>query len=211
MTTTGSGTQLHTDVLEGWFIETCDCESLCPCWVDDDPDDDHCTGLFAWVIDHGRVSGVDGLVDVGGARVVSISTHNGRRRDPDGGRYSVLFVDVDDVVHREDAYDALERAFGAPRGPLADLSEVMGAVLSVSPAEIRVEGEGAGGRTAAGASGSTRSEGSTTPDTPPSPRRATRRPSRRTGRTSSSISRPARQPRPMARKTVQRPELHRSP
>ncbi len=138
MSTTGSGTQLPTHALAGWFVETCDCETLCPCWVEEAPDDDHCTGLFAWVIDHGRLSGDEGPVDVGGARVVSISTHNGRRRAPDGGRYSVLFVDVDDVVHWKEAYDALKRAFGAPRGPLADLSEVMGAVLSVSPAEIHV-------------------------------------------------------------------------
>lgn len=142
MTTMDSGTEPGTDAVAGWFIETCDCETLCPCWVDDDPDDNHCTGLFAWVIEHGRLAGDEGLVDVAGARVVSISTHNGRRRDPDGGRYSALFVDVDHVAaHRRDAYDALERAFGAPRGPLADLLEVMGAVLSVSPAEIQVECE----------------------------------------------------------------------
>ena len=150
MITTGSRTQPRTDGLEGWFIETCDCETLCPCWVDDDPDDNHCTGLFAWVIDDGRLAGDEGLVDVGGARVVSCSTHNGRRRDPDGGRYSVVFVDVDGVAPegaadavaaQRQAYDALARAFGAPRGPLADLSEVMGAVLSVSPAEIVVERE----------------------------------------------------------------------
>ena len=139
--TTKSGTQPSTNAVGGWFLETCDCESLCPCWVDDDPDDNHCTGLFAWVIDDGRLAGDEGLVDVTGARVVSISTHNGRRRAPDGGRYSVLFIDVGDVAApARNAYDALARAFGAPRGPLADLSEVMGAVLSVSPAKIDIKG-----------------------------------------------------------------------
>ncbi|SFO78603.1 hypothetical protein SAMN05660464_1182 [Geodermatophilus dictyosporus] len=144
MSTTGSGTRLPAHALAGWFVETCDCETLCPCWVDEDPDDDHCTGLFAWVVEDGRLPGDGGPVDVAGARVVSISTHDGRRRGPDGGRYSVLFVDVDDVpAHGAEAYDALARAFGAPEGPLADLAEVMGAVLSVSPAAIRVEsGEG---------------------------------------------------------------------
>lgn len=45
--------------LSGQFIETCDCKSLCPCWADDYPDEDHCTGLFAWQVQSGRLEGDD--------------------------------------------------------------------------------------------------------------------------------------------------------
>ena len=115
------------DTLRGWFIESCDCESLCPCWIDDEPDDNHCTGLFAWVVEDGSL----GDVDVSGARIASVSTHNGRRRAPEGGRYSILFVDVGSVEDREAAFPALERAFRSPEGGvLAELAEVNGVVLA---------------------------------------------------------------------------------
>ena len=42
--------------LTGSFIEACDCFIVCPCWVDEDADDGHCTGLVAWSLDAMRRS-----------------------------------------------------------------------------------------------------------------------------------------------------------
>ena len=85
---------IHGLALNGTFVEACDCRLMCPCWTDDEPDDGHCTGLFAWSLDAG--STIDGLLAVGGAQVVCVTTHLGRRR---GGNatargLSVLFVDT---------------------------------------------------------------------------------------------------------------------
>ncbi|MFD2091477.1 DUF1326 domain-containing protein [Blastococcus deserti] len=128
--------------LSGQFIETCDCKSLCPCWADDDPDENHCTGVFAWRVESGRLEGDTGdqPVDVSNARVVSISTHHGHRHHPEGERNSVFFIDVDDVAgDRDTAYGYLRKAFSEPAGgPLADLASVTGTVLDVLPAHVEV-------------------------------------------------------------------------
>lgn len=60
----------------GTFVEACDCFDLCPCWVDDDPDEGHCTGLVAWRIEEGSIDGVD----VVGRYVVAVTAHSGSRR-----------------------------------------------------------------------------------------------------------------------------------
>jgi hypothetical protein len=39
------------DRLAGTFIECCDCYTICPCWVDDTPDEDHCSGIYLWHFD----------------------------------------------------------------------------------------------------------------------------------------------------------------
>jgi hypothetical protein len=129
------------DTLSGWFIESCDCESLCPCWIDDEPDDNHCTGLFAWAVQEGSLGGVD----VSGARIASVSTHNGRRRAPEGGRYSILFIDIGSVEEGGAAFPALEGAFRAPEGGvLAELAEVNGVVLAARAARVEIEGKPGG-------------------------------------------------------------------
>jgi hypothetical protein len=36
--------------MNGRFFEACDCYVPCPCWFDDTPDEDECSGLIAWGI-----------------------------------------------------------------------------------------------------------------------------------------------------------------
>ena len=36
--------------LVGRFLEACDCYAICPCWIDELPDEDRCTGLYVWDI-----------------------------------------------------------------------------------------------------------------------------------------------------------------
>lgn len=115
----------------GTFIEACDCSSICPCWLDDEPDDDHCTGLFAWQIEDG--SSVQGE-PVGGRTVVSVSTHSGGRRA--GGTITALFVD-EAATDRQ--LDMLGQAFaGDLDGPLKELAAVSGVVVLRARAQISI-------------------------------------------------------------------------
>ena len=61
-------------LLNGTFVEACDCRLMCPCWTDDEPDDGHCTGLFAWSVDAG--STIDELPVAGlDERAVQLVAH----------------------------------------------------------------------------------------------------------------------------------------
>jgi hypothetical protein len=120
--------------LRGQFLEACDCFVMCPCWFEDDPDEEECTGLIAWYVEAGEVDGVD----VSGLTTVSVSHHGGHRR---GGRMRVApYVDerADD-----DQQKALEKAFtGKGGGPLAELAELTEAVDEVAPAKISFSYDG---------------------------------------------------------------------
>lgn len=152
--------------LGGSFIEACDCYTVCPCWVDDDPDEGHCTGLTAWLLD---ADSVIGRVGVGGRSVVSVTTHTGNRRT--SGAATVLFVDDE---ASDEQFGVLREAFaGRSDGPLAGLAAVTGEVIAeeraritVSPKKKRwsVEVVRAGDSRAVVASGSPRSfDGSSRP------------------------------------------------
>jgi Protein of unknown function (DUF1326) len=122
--------------ISGTFIEACDCMLICPCWLDDEPDEDHCTGLFAWHIHAGTINGKA----VAGRRVVSVSTHSGGRRS--GGTRTALFVD-DGAT--DEQFTLLTAAFsGALGGPLNALATVTGAVLQREKATIEVVAVGMG-------------------------------------------------------------------
>ncbi|HWM57566.1 MAG TPA: DUF1326 domain-containing protein [Pseudonocardia sp.] len=119
---------MDTYLLAGRFVEACDCSLICPCWLDDDPDEDHCTGLFAWHIEEGTINGQP----VDGRRVVSVSTHTGGRRDRRTS--TALFVD-DGATDAQ--RDLLCSAFaGELEGPLRDLAAVTGVVLQRERARI---------------------------------------------------------------------------
>lgn len=121
--------------LTGRFIECCNCKVVCPCWVDDTPTEDHCTGFFAWTFFDG--SEIDGH-SVAGQHVVVVTVHSDPNRG--GTSESVLFVekDLDDVVAA-----ALTRAFAwddpGRTDPLGDLRTVLGYPVARKRATIRVE------------------------------------------------------------------------
>jgi hypothetical protein len=132
--------------LHGDFIESCDCFDLCPCWVDDDPDEDHCTGLVMWKLGEGSTIGSEsGSLDVSGAVVAAVTGHSGGRRT--ASALTVLYVDVKgcggekhfDVL--SDAFTGTEATTNGAReriaGPLGALARVTGTVLSpAQPADI---------------------------------------------------------------------------
>lgn len=118
--------------LSGDFVEACDCSVICPCWLEEVPDDGHCTGLFAWSLAAG--SHIRG-VDVGGLAVVAVSVHASTRRN--GRTRTVLYVD--ERASRAQ-FDALTRAFsGDERGPLEGLAAVSGEVVGARPARIDLD------------------------------------------------------------------------
>jgi hypothetical protein len=116
--------------LRGIFVEACDCNVVCPCWFDDDPDDGECTGTLAWHVEQGEVDGVD----VSGLTAVSISYHRGNRHD---GRWRVaLFVDERATAEQE---RALADVFtGKKGGPLTELAKLTGEVTAVLRVPIKL-------------------------------------------------------------------------
>lgn len=120
--------------LRGQFLEACDCHVMCPCWFEEHPEDDECTGLIAWQVEAGTI----GDVDVSGLTTVSVSHHGGHRRD--GHARVALFVD--DQASDEQR-DALADAFsGKLGGPLADLAEITQSVDQVEPVPIAFTSDG---------------------------------------------------------------------
>ena len=71
--------------LTGNFVECCDCFTVCPCWVNDVPDEDHCSGLYVWSLGEG--STVNGI-GVAGMHVAAASFHAVR-----SGGQALFFVD----------------------------------------------------------------------------------------------------------------------
>jgi hypothetical protein len=115
--------------MTGRFFEACDCFVPCPCWFDNDPDEDECTGIVAWQVENGEVDGVD----VTGLSVVSVSQHGGHR----GGAHQMRVVLVIDEGAGEEQRTALDDAFsGRLGGPLGELSRLTGDVAGVEAAKI---------------------------------------------------------------------------
>ncbi|MPZ34713.1 MAG: DUF1326 domain-containing protein [Rhodospirillales bacterium] len=117
--------------LKGEFLEVCDCWTICPCWTGRAPDEDVCTGVFAWIIEDGRIDGVD----VGGLAVVSASTHAGNRADAHQRVQLFVSEDADDAQ-----VQALAGAFGGLYGgPLGELGNILGDLVGVARAPIEID------------------------------------------------------------------------
>lgn len=135
--------------LTGEFLEACDCTVICPCWVDDDPVEGHCTGFVLWEFDR-EENGKDSIIDrhvVTGCRVVSATIHTGNRRGTASAATSMVYIDVsgctDSSATEDQLFQALSAAFaehptkrGGGTGPLAELAEMSGTVVGIEPAEI---------------------------------------------------------------------------
>jgi hypothetical protein len=112
--------------LSGTFVECCDCFTICPCWVADKPDEDHCSGLYVWTFDQGsRIAGFD----VSHSSVAAATFHGNR-----AGGQAVLFADE---ALATPARNALIEAFSGRReGSLADLAKLLGTIIDAGPAKI---------------------------------------------------------------------------
>src|ERR1044072_7587497 len=109
--------------LEGKLLEVCTCNTLCPCWVGDDPDGGTCEGTLAWHVEKGNIDGVD----VSGLTFAALAHIPGNILK---GNWRVLaFVDNRATPEQQ---DALVNVFsGKKGGPVADLAQLIGEVVAV--------------------------------------------------------------------------------
>jgi hypothetical protein len=117
--------------LEGSLLEVCSCETLCPCWIGEDPDYGTCQSVVAYHLDRGDIGGVD----VGGLTLVSVVHIPGNVLA--GNWRQLVFVD-ESATEAQEA--ALLAAFGGDAGgPLADLAQLIGERVAVERAPISHE------------------------------------------------------------------------
>jgi hypothetical protein len=123
--------------LDGYMLEVCDCNVLCPCWIGEDPDGGTCEGVLAWHIESGTIDGVD----VSGHTYAALASLPGNALE---GNWKVLGV-IDDGAS-EEQFEAIFKAFsGSLGGPCADLSGLVGEVVGVVRAPITADAsEGSG-------------------------------------------------------------------
>lgn len=114
--------------LEGQLLEVCTCNVLCPCWIGEDPDGGTCDGVVAYHIDKGTVNGVD----VSNLSFVLLNHIPGNILK--GNWRVALYVDEKATPRQQ---EALLNVFGGKLGgPLADLSQLVGEVISVERVPI---------------------------------------------------------------------------
>jgi len=124
--------------LEGILLEVCTCNILCPCWVGEDPDGDGtCDSVNTYHIERGQVDGVD----VSGRTLSFLVNIPGNVLK---GNWKVALVLDDGTTDQQQ--DALLNACGGKLGgPLADVAQLVGEIVSVERAPIAfVMNEGKG-------------------------------------------------------------------
>ncbi len=109
--------------LEGSLLEVCTCNTLCPCWVGEDPDTGTCDGTLAWHFDKGKIDGVDvsGLTFAVLAHIPGNILHGNWR--------AIAYVDEKASKEQEEAI--LGVYTGKKGGPVADLAQLIGEVVAV--------------------------------------------------------------------------------
>jgi len=114
--------------LEGRLLEVCNCKVLCPCWIGEDPDHGTCDTIVAWHIDKGAIDGID----VSGHTLAAVSHLPGNILQ---GNWRVAFF-VDDGASDEQM-DALLKVYsGKSGGAVAELSKLIGEVVSIERAPM---------------------------------------------------------------------------
>ncbi len=114
--------------LKGELLEVCDCNTLCPCWIGEDPDNGTCQSSLAYRIERGEIDGVDvsGLA-VGVAVFIPGNILAGQWR-------AIRYID-DRATPDQEA--ALLKVFrGELGGPLAELAGLVGEEVAVRRAPI---------------------------------------------------------------------------
>jgi len=125
MATTEASSEATTQgyQLEGTLLEVCNCDTLCPCWIGDDPDNGTCQSVVAYNLKKGTISGLTliGVVFIPGNIL-------------EGNWKQAVFVD-DRAT--DEQMDAMLQCFGgALGGPLADLAQLIGERVSIERAKI---------------------------------------------------------------------------
>lgn len=119
--------------VEGRLLEVCSCNTLCPCWVGEDPDGGVCEGLLGWYVDRGTVQGVD-VSD----RCICLVGHIPGNILAGNWKAALL---VDDRCTEEQKNALLGVWTGQLGGPIADLAGLVGEVVAVESVPITFEVE----------------------------------------------------------------------
>ena len=123
--------------LEGNLLEVCNCNVLCPCWVGEDPDFGTCDTVLAWHINKGTIDGTD-VSD----RTLAILGHVPGNILQGNWRIRVY---VDDKATADQRDAMLNVWTGKLGGPVADLAQLVGEVVSVEQVPIAFDVEGVSG------------------------------------------------------------------
>lgn len=130
--------------IEGRLLEVCTCNTLCPCWVGEDPDGGTCEGTMAWAVDKGQIEGTD----VSGL-VVGTTVHiPGNILRPK--TWTAAFF-VDERASPEQEAALLKVFTGQLGGAIADMAGLIGEVVSVERVPFTFDVEGGRGRFTMGA------------------------------------------------------------
>lgn len=124
--------------LEGRLLEVCNCKTLCPCWVGEDPDFGTCEGTLAWHFDKGNIDGVN----VSGLTFGVLCHIPGNILQ--GNWRVVAYVDEKASKAQEEAI--LGVYTGKKGGPVADLAKLIGEVVAVERVPITFDVEKGKGR-----------------------------------------------------------------
>jgi hypothetical protein len=123
--------------LEGQEVEACDCMTLCPCVLGDDPTHGGCVGILARRITEGEIAGVD----VSG--LTWLEVFESPENMLNGNIRKLVYVDRDASMEQ---LEALRDAFqGRLGGPLAELAALDGERVGVYQTDVECqvrEGEG---------------------------------------------------------------------
>ena len=123
--------------VEGRLLEVCNCNTLCPCWVGEDPDQGTCDAIAAWHVDKGHV----GNVDVSDRTLAMLTRIPGNILK--GNWKAAVYVDDRATPKQEEAL--LQVFTGKLGGAIADLAQLVGEVVSVERVPITfgvVDGKG---------------------------------------------------------------------
>jgi hypothetical protein len=123
--------------LEGRMLEVCDCKVLCPCWVGETPDNGTCRGMMAYHAESGRIDDID----VSGLTVAMAVFIPGNALA--GNWRAAIYID-DRATEAQ--YQALLSVYKGERGgPVADMVQLVGEVVSVERAPIAFHVDGGNG------------------------------------------------------------------
>lgn len=114
--------------LQGRLLEVCTCNTLCPCWVGENPDNGTCDSAMAYHFDRGTIDGVD----VSGLTMALAVHIPGNVLD--GHWRALVFIDDKASQAQQDAI--LKVYTGKAGGPVADLVKLVGEVVDVRRAPI---------------------------------------------------------------------------
>lgn len=120
--------------LQGSYMESCNCEAICPCTVLSPPTQGHCTALVAWQIDRGR----EGEVALDGLNVALLVHAPGRMHE--GGWRAAIYLD--ERASAPQRASLLKIFGGKAGGPPAGVAALIREIVGVKDARIAFRREG---------------------------------------------------------------------